>query len=362
MHIEQGVRDPLPRGVVVLLGAASAVVVLAGMRGAADIVGPGLLALVIVITVSPMQQWLRRHRVPAWLASTLTMVVVYGVLLALAAALAWSVARLATLLPRYSSEFSSVIDTLGAWVNGVGITDDQITTALSSLDPNRVVSVLQGVLSGTAGVLTDLLFLVTLLFFLIIEALNFPRRFAMAEATRPDVTSALLGFTHGVRRYVWVSTVFGLIVAVFDIALLYWLSVPLPLLWGLLSFITNYIPNIGFVIGLVPPALLALLDGGPKQMLWVVLGYSVINVVIQSLIQPKFVGDAVGLSMSLTFLSLVFWAFVLGPLGALLAVPLSLLAKALLVDADPTTRWLNPLLSADAAADAQASGTVDRRE
>ena len=127
-----------------------------------------------------------------------------------------------------------------------------------------------------------------------------------------------------------------MIVAVIDTIALAFLGIPVPLLWGLLAFITNYIPNIGFVIGLIPPALLGLLEGG--------LGaddrrdrvYCVINLVIQSVIQPKFVGDAVGLSTTLTFLSLVFWAWVLGPLGALLAIPLTLLAKALLVDVDPT--------------------------
>ena len=96
---------------------------------------------------------------------------------------------------------------------------------------------------------------------------------------------------------------FGLIVALVDVTALYWLDVSLPWLWGLLSFITNYIPNIGFVLALVPPALLALLQGGVGQAVFVVVAYSVINLVIQSLIQPKFVGDAVGLSVTLTFLS-----------------------------------------------------------
>jgi AI-2 transport protein TqsA len=98
------------------------------------------------------------------------------------------------------------------------------------------------------------------------------------------------------------------------------------------------------VLGLVPPALLALLQGGVRQAVLVVVAYAVINLVIQSLIQPKFVGDAVGLSITLTFLSLVFWSYLMGPLGALLPVPLSLLAKALLVDADPDSRWLDPLI------------------
>jgi AI-2 transport protein TqsA len=113
----------------------------------------------------------------------------------------------------------------------------------------------------------------------------------------------------------------------------------------MLAFITNYIPNIGFVIGVVPPAILGLLEGGPAGLLSVLIGYSAINVVIQSFIQPKFVGDAVGLSTSMTFISLVFWAWVFGALGALLAIPLSLLTKALLVDVDPESAWLRPLLA-----------------
>jgi AI-2 transport protein TqsA len=184
-----------------------------------------------------------------------------------------------------------------------------------------------------------------LLFFLIIDSSSFPRRLAAAAAQRPHLVEALTGFAGATRQYVVVSTVFGLIVALVDVAALYWLDVPLPWLWGLLSFITNYIPNVGFVLGLLPPALLALLQGGIRQAVLVVVAYSVINFLIQSLIQPKFVGDAVGLSITLTFLSLVFWTFVIGPLGALLAVPLSLFAKALLVDADPESRWLNPLIA-----------------
>ncbi len=118
------------------------------------------------------------------------------------------------------------------------------------------------------------------------------------------------------------------------------LGVPGALLWGLLAFITNYIPNIGFLIGLVPPAVIALLEGGPGLRLGVVAACCVINVVIQSVIQPKLVGDAVGLSASVTFLSLVVWAWILGPLGAVLAIPLTLLAKALLIHVDPHTRWI----------------------
>ena len=124
-----------------------------------------------------------------------------------------------------------------------------------------------------------------------------------------------------------------------DAVVLWALGIPLPLLWGLLAFITNYIPNVGFVIGLIPPALLGAARGRLSSHARGDRAYSLINFVIQSIIQPKVVGDAVGLSTTVTFLSLVFWAWVLGPLGALLAIPLTLLAKALLIDVDP----LHPL-------------------
>jgi AI-2 transport protein TqsA len=336
---------PLPRGVLVLLSVAGVVVSVAGLRSAAGIVGPAFLALMIVITAHPLLAWLQRRRVPGWLAVTLTMLVAYAVLLALAAALVVSVARLATLLPGYEPQFADLVDQTTGWLGEMGVTQEQINTVVSQLDLNSLVGVLQQLLTGVAGVLSGLGFILVLLFFLIIDSSSFPRRLGPATAQRPQLVEALAAFARATRRYIVVSTVFGLIVALVDVAALYWLDVPLPWLWGLLAFITNYVPNIGFVLGLVPPALLALLQGGVREAVLVIVAYSVINVVIQSLLQPKFVGDAVGLSITLTFLSLVFWSYVLGPLGALLAVPLSLLAKALLVDADPAARWLDPLLA-----------------
>ena len=177
-----------------------------------------------------------------------------------------------------------------------------------------------------------------------IDAAGFASRLSRVRRQRPEIIGALDTFVNGSRRYLAVATVFGLIVAAVDVAFLWLVGVPLAVLWGLLAFITNYIPNVGFVIGLIPPALLALLEGGPQLMIIVIVVYSVINFVIQSIIQPKFVSDAVNISLTVTFLSLVFWTFVIGPIGAILAVPLTLLVKSLLFDVDPSTRWMSSLL------------------
>ena len=214
----------------------------------------------------------------------------------------------------------------------------QLQEALGKINIGNVAGVLAGLLASLAGVFSNLLLLLFVVAFMALDAVGFSSRLSRVRRERPEVVGALDKFVAGTRSYLLVSTLFGLIVAAIDAGFLWLIGVPLPLLWGLLAFITNYIPNIGFVIGVVPPALLALLQGGPRLMVIVIVVYSVINFIIQSIIQPKYVADAVDLSLTLTFLSLIFWSFVIGPLGAVLAIPLTLLTKALLLDVDPATQ------------------------
>ena len=122
------------------------------------------------------------------------------------------------------------------------------------------------------------------------------------------------------------------------------LGIPAAGLWALLAFVTNYCPNVGFLIGLIPPTILGLLVGGPRLAIAVIAVYCVVNFIIQSVLQPRFVGEAVGLTTTMSFLSLIIWAYILGPIGAILAIPASLLVKALLVDMDPDAQWLGLFL------------------
>ena len=178
------------------------------------------------------------------------------------------------------------------------------------------------------------------------------RRFA---DTRAGVIDALTRFSVSVRRYLAVNTVFGGVVAALDGVVLIAIGLPAPLLWVILAFVTNYIPNIGFVIALIPPALLALLTGGWGEFVAVVLAYCLINMVMQTFIQPKFVSDAVRLSLTLTFFSVVFWSIVLGPIGAVLAIPATLLVRALLLESDPDAFWAR-WLTGDRAEPADTTG------
>lgn len=333
----------LPRGTIVLLTAAGAVLVIAGLHEIADIIAPVFLALVLTVAVHPMDGMLRRWGAKPWAALLLTLVTIYLILLGLAAAAAFSLARLATELPQYKGRGQELIDNASQTLSNLGIGSQQINAALGNIDIDKAVSGLLNVLDGLLAVTGSLVLVVTVLFFMALDAVGFTAR--LRSVGRAGLAPALSGFASGTRRYLVVSTVFGLIVAVLDTIALTLIGVPLPVVWGLFSFITNYVPNIGFVIGLIPPALLGLLDGGPWTMLAVVAVYCVINVIIQSVIQPKVVGDVVGLTATLSFVSLIFWTWVIGPLGAILAIPLTVLAKAVLLDMDPRAHWLSVLVS-----------------
>ncbi len=361
MATSPGVRVewPLPRGLMILIGAASAVFVIGGLQSASGIVGPTFLALVLTIAVHPVRGYVTRRHWPAWSGTLIGIITVYVLVIGLAVALVLAIARFATLLPQYQDDFNDLLQSAAATLSDVGVGQQQADDITGSFDASKIVAAAGAVLSDLLGALSSLFFLLTLLLFLGIDAGQFPQKLAEQRAQRGAVVDALESFAHGTRRYLVVSTIFGFIVAVVDATFLAFTPIPAPLLWGLLAFITNYIPNIGFVIGVIPPAILGLLEGGPGLMVLVVVVYSVFNFVIQSVIQPKFVGDAVGLSGSITFLSLIFWAWVLGAVGALFAVPLTLLVKALLVDVDRDSVWLRPLLAG--ALDARSGGARSAR-
>jgi predicted PurR-regulated permease PerM len=325
-------------------------VVVGGLRSASFIVSDVFLALVLTIAVYPAQTYVIRRGWPRWSAFLVGALGVFVILIAIVGSVVLALARFASLLPSYQDEAQQRIEDVTNRLDQLGIHTEQQQSLASSIDPARLVGYVGDLLGELASISSSLFFILTVLFFMAIDSYQFPTLLEFARNRHPQMVDSLISFARGTRTYLVVSSGFGFIVAVIDVIALALLGIPAPFAWGVLSFVTNYIPNIGFVVGLVPPAALAYLEGGPGLALAVIAAYSVINFVIQSLIQPKIVGNAVGLTPTITMVSLVFWAWVLGALGALLAIPLSLLAKAVLVDADRDAGWLQPLIS----------GTVDQ--
>lgn len=337
---------PSLRVLTVMVGVIGAIILGAGLRGAAGIVAPTMLALVLTIAVLPVGTWARAHGWPSWLATLFALVAAYAILLALLVGTVVCLVKLVDLLPEYTKDAQSLTAQFHGWLSDQGLGGDSTRDALDKLDPGKVATLLAGVLDGILGVLGGLFFLVTLIFFFVVAGRGFEARIAWLRTSKPLLTAALTRFANGTQKYLVVTALFGAIVGALDSVALWLIGVPLPLVWGFFSFITNFIPNIGFVIGIVPPSLLALLDSGWEGMVLVILAYSVLNVTIQTFIQPRYVGNSVGLSAEMTYMSLVVWAFLLGPLGALLAVPMTLLVRAFFIDADPRAAWAAPLIDA----------------
>src|SRR5262249_6246220 len=182
-----------------------------------------------------------------------------------------------------------------------GVSSGTVQSVNDGANLQAFATVVKDILSSVGQLLTGVVLVVSLLLFMTFDSPAFAVHFAELAERRPALIGAMDGLASSTRRWLVVTTVFGLIVAIIDTIALQIMDIPAPLLWGLLAFLTNYIPNIGFFIGLAPPALLALLDSGWEKMLAVIVVYSVVNFIIQSVIQPKVVGEAVGLVSTITF-------------------------------------------------------------
>ncbi len=331
----------LARGTRVLITVAAAAVVFAGIWFARDILAPVAVAAIVVIIAHPVRRPLERRGWPTWLATTMVVAVAYAILAVLGVLLVVASAQFIGMLPDYADELQATAQGVLDWLESLGFSSDAATSAASAIDPEQLLSFAAGVADAVLGAATAFFFVLAYVIFMSADASRFSRGSTVFGAGAGDAIGSR--YFSGVRRYYVVNATFGAIVAVLDGLLLWALGVPVPVTWAILAFVTNFIPNIGFVIGMIPPAVLALVVGGWPLALTVVLAYSLINVVLQVLVQPKFVSDAVGLSLTLTFFSVVFWTLVIGPVGAILCIPLTLLVRALLLEPDEGTTALRRL-------------------
>ncbi|POH58383.1 AI-2E family transporter [Arthrobacter glacialis] len=343
--IETPVAEKDSSGTKVLISLAAAVIVLFGLSRISSIVGPVFLAIVLTICVYPLKQRLVLRGVPAAVATVSTILAVYAMIGALVASLWVSAVQLTQLLPQFAPQITELRGDLMVFLHDtLGIGNDQVRALVESVDLRVLLDTAYSLLGSVMNVGSGTVFLLLLVMFMSIDATYFPTILAVVKEKRAPVVEALGNFAKLSRSFMVMTTIFGAIVAVLNLILLLALGVPGAGLWALLAFVCGFIPFIGFWISLVPAAIMALLAGGLPSFIAVVAFYGVINSLIQSIIQPKFVSGSVNLNMTLTFLSVIFWSALLGPLGALMAVPLSLFARAILIDSHPQSAWLRPFI------------------
>jgi AI-2 transport protein TqsA len=349
------VPPALSPGLRVLIVLATTVVVLAGVYFARSLIGPLALAVVLVVICEPVRRPLERRGWPRWTGTTAVILVAYLVLAVMGLLLWVAGVQFARLVTDYLDQLRGSVDGFVAWLESVGLEGEATDAAASVLDPSAIVRLVSSVGGTVIGVATALFFVVSYIIFMAADAARYRDAEKIFGAERRPVLSRIGHLNTGIRRYYVVNASFGAVVAIIDGLALWALGVPAPIVWAVLAFVTNFVPNIGFVLGLIPPAVLGFVVGGWPMLLAVIAIYSVVNVVLQVLVQPKFVSDAVDLSLTLSFFSVIFWTFVIGPLGAILSIPLTLFVRALVLEGDPGSLWLRWLSGDRTATPASAA-------
>jgi AI-2 transport protein TqsA len=330
------------KGARFLLVVASFVVVIAGIKAAAPLILPFMIASFIAVISLPLLNWLQSKRIPNAPAVLITVTLALGVLVVLGLLIGGSIKSFTEEAPRYRERLAEmslpVMHRLQAW--GFDVSDD----ALSELiNVGAAMDVLTGTLRAIAAVLSRSMLVFLIIVFILFEAAGFPAKLDAAFGDRPS--GRLLKIRHEVQRYLATKTVISFTTGSLIGAALSIIGVDFPLLWGALAFMLNYIPNLGSIIAAMPPALLALVQLGPGHALAVIIVFLAVNVTLGNLIEPYFMGRTLGLSTLVVFLSLVFWGWVWGPVGMLLSVPLTMIVKILLENTEDL-RWVAVLLGA----------------
>jgi predicted PurR-regulated permease PerM len=330
-------------GRLLLIGAA-VVIVVAGMRAFAEPLSAFLLAALIAVLCAPLRNSLMRRGWSQGASLALVLALVIGIGVALVVFVGVSANQLIRALPRYEAQVQVLEGQITTQIEALGLRE-QATEAIETFDPTSLFPLASGVLGAVGNSLGNVLLVFLILVYMLVDAPNIPRRLraALPEDSRWLDKAAL--FFGSVQRYMILRTVFGAVIAFVQTVVMLIIGVDFAVQWGVLSVITNYIPNIGFVLGVIPPVAVTLLEKGLLMAGVLLVLYSVINNVIESLIAPRFMAEDLGISSLSIFLSLIFWTWVLGPAGALLAVPMSLAVKIMLLDGEAELKGVVAVVS-----------------
>ncbi|WP_394170166.1 AI-2E family transporter [Saccharospirillum alexandrii] len=330
---------PLTRA---LITVAAVIVIIAGMRIAQPILVPFLLALFLAVLTTPAVRWLVLYRVPTPLAIGAVVLLVFIVLYGISSLVISSTDEFFQRMPEYEEKLEGWLQLLRErlpWLSG------DLRTSLQSIAPDsdKMLGVVSALFSGLGGILLALVLTVFILIFMLDEAQG-----AHAKLNRAlgDDRSAEYArrFTSMVQRYLVIKSFISVITGLLVWGFLKLLQVDYPILWGTLAFVMNFIPNIGSLIAAIPAVFLATVQQGFSGFAISLIGFGVINALIGNLLEPRLMGRSLDLSTLVVFLSLIFWGWVLGPVGTLLAVPLTVVVKIGL-EVYPKSRWLAILLS-----------------
>jgi AI-2 transport protein TqsA len=349
---------PPGSGLKVLVGLAAFVVVVAGMRAAADLVVPFLLAVFLAILSTPVLAWMRRRGVPSPLALPVVLVALTVAALVVGGLIGGTINRFAREWPRvYEPRADALVEQWNQWLETriashawlAELRVDDVSNLWKGwTDPDAMFQQFATTMRAAGGMLSQGLLILVTAIFLLAEAAGLPEKLRMissdADRRFAELTRIAADVNHYMAIKTWVSLITGIPITIG----LWLLGVEYALLWGIIAFLMNYIPNVGSILAAIPAVLLAVLQSeGKIGVPLATIGlYVIVNAVIGFLIEPRWMGRGLGMSTLVVFMSLVFWGWVLGPVGMLISVPLTMAVKIALESGDDT-RWIAILMGSE---------------
>jgi len=323
-----------------LITVACSVVIIAGMRTAQTIIVL-LSAFIAAICAVPLL-WLKRKGISTGVA---VIMVLFGILLIgflLVVLIGTSVQDFSNSLPAYQASLQGEISEIFSWLRGKGININE-KGLLKLINPGTAMQIFAGTLDSFRKVLTNGFMIILTVIFILLEVSGFPDKLRAALGDKGASSEGLTKIAVGIKSYIAIKTLTSLATGIFVTVCLVIIGVDYPALWGLVAFLLNYVPSIGSIIAAVPAVILSFIQFGVGRTLFVIGAYLLVNIIIGSIIEPRVMGRGMGLSTLVVFLSLVFWGWVLGPIGMLLSVPLTMIVKISLEESEDT-RWIAVLL------------------
>lgn len=320
-------------GIVILIGA---------MMFAKAILIPCMLAVVMAIMLIGPKRWLRGKGVPNWLATILILLVFVFVCLFMVALVEKSIQDFTKNIPTYNQKINVIAEQIVNYTDSKGISLGN-KKLITMLNPESAMKFTSSFLSGLSAVAANGFLVIMTMMFLLAESSGFAGKIGQIPGNSRKRLETVSTFTSSVQEYLLIKAMVSLLTGTLVTICLVLLGVDYPVLWGVVAFAFNFVPNIGSIIAAVPAVLLAMVQLGPVGAATVAACYLVINIVVGNFIEPQFMGKKLGLSTLVVFLSLIFWGWVLGPVGMLLSVILTMKVKIAL-DSNDETAWLGMLL------------------
>lgn len=341
----------------ILVNVAAFVVIIAGLKAASTVVVLVLAALLLAVAVAPPIFFLQRKGVPFVLGLIIAMSGAIGALGVVAMLVGTSVIQLQEQIPEYQDLIRRHYESASRLLAEYGLMTNLDSQLGNLIDPDRALDLAANVFAGVGGIIANGFLIFILALFLLLEASTLPAKMRTAFGDRAVHLERFEQLFHSINRYLvmktWISLLTGLLAGILCAAV----GVDFPALWGVLAFFLNYIPNVGSILAGIPPTLLALLRLGGGSALVILVGYVLINNVLGNFVEPRVMGHGLGLSPFTVLLSLVFWGWVLGPVGMLLSIPLTMAVK-IAMESDSETRWISVLLGPDHVAPEAATEEI----